>query len=115
MNGVPYEIAYDNLKTAVKKVLQGSNKEEQEQFIALRTHYFYNSTFCKLAKTNEKGGENASKEVVKKFFVLYPDVDFFDELNQYLHNECVKLLKNNPKWEAEKSALRPLPQQDLME
>jgi len=29
MNGVPYKIAYDNLKTAVKKILEGSNREEQ--------------------------------------------------------------------------------------
>ena len=110
MNGTPYKIAYDNLKTAVKKVLQGSDREEQEQFISLRTHYLYESTFCRPARGNEKGGvENAGKEAVRKFFVPYPDVDSFDELNQYLHNECLKLLEANPKWEDEKAALRPLP------
>ena len=110
MNGVPYKIAYDNLKTAVKKILQGNNREEQEQFIALRTHYLYESTFCRPAKGSDKGGvENAGKEVVRKFFVPYPEVDSFEELNEYLHNECIKLLKNNSKWEAERVALRPLP------
>jgi len=110
MNGVPYKIAYDNLKTAVKKVLQGANREEQEHFIALRTHYLYEPSFCRPAKGNEKGGvENAGKEVIRRFFVPYPEVDSFEELNEYLHNECVKLLENNPKWEAEKAALRPLP------
>lgn len=110
MKGVPYKIAYDNLKTAVKKVLQGSNREEQEQFISLRTHYLYESTFCRPARGNEKGGvENAGKEVVRRFFVPYPDVNSFEELNHYLHNECIKLLEKNSKWEAEKSALRPLP------
>jgi len=110
MGGVPYKIAYDNLKTAVKKILEGSNREEQEQFIALRTHYLYDSTFCRPAKGNDKGGvENAGKEVVKRLFVPYLEVDPFEELNQYLHNECVKLLGKNPEWEAEKSALRPLP------
>jgi transposase len=109
MNGVPYRITYDNLKTAVKKVLQGNNREEQEQFIALRTHYLYESSFCRPARGNEKGGvENAGKEAVRKFFVPYPDVDSFEELNEYLHLECVKLLEQNPKWEAEKAALRPL-------
>lgn len=110
MNGVPYRVTYDNLKTAVKKVLQGSNREEQEQFISLRTHYLYESSFCRPARGNEKGGvENAGKEAVRKFFVPYPDVDSFDELNEYLHAECLKLLSKNPKWEAEKAALRPLP------
>lgn len=109
MNGVPYKIAYDNLKTAVKKILEGSNREEQEQFIALRTHYLYESTFCRPAKGSDKGGvENAGKEAVRRFFVPYPEVDSFDELNEYLHNECIKLLENNLKWEAEKAALRPL-------
>jgi hypothetical protein len=110
MNGVPYKIAYDNLKTAVKKILEGSNREEQEQFMALRTHYLYASTFCRPAKGSDKGGvENAGKEAVRKFFVPYPEVDSFEELNEYLHNECIKLLESNPKWEAEKAALRPLP------
>jgi transposase len=110
MGGVPYRITYDNLKTAVKKVLQGSSREEQEQFISLRTHYLYESSFCRPAHGNEKGGvENAGKEAVRKFFVPYPDVESFDELNEYLHKECLKLLAENPKWEAEKAALRPLP------
>lgn len=110
-NGVPYKIAYDNLKTAVKKILQGNNREEQEQFIGLRSHYLYESTFCRPARGNEKGGvENAAREIVRKFFVPYPQVDSFEELNQYLHNECLKLLEKNNRWSAEISALRPLPQ-----
>jgi len=110
MNGVPYKIAYDNLKTAVKKILEGSKREEQDQFIALRTHYLYESTFCRPAKGSDKGGvESAGKEAVRKFFVPYPEVDSFEELSEYLHKECVKLLENNPKWEAERAALRPLP------
>jgi len=115
MNGVPYKIAYDNLKTAVKKILEGSNREEQEQFIALRTHYLYESSFCRPAKGSDKGGvENAGKEAVRRFFVPYPEVDSFEELNEYLHNECIKLLESNPKWEAERAALRPLPAVSLM-
>lgn len=110
INGVPRKIVYDNLKTAVKKVLKGCNREEQDQFIALRTHYLYESAFCRPARGNEKGGvENAGKEVVRKFFVPYPDVDSFDELNNYLHSKCVRLLEKNTKWEEEKTALKPLP------
>jgi transposase len=53
---VPYKIAYDNLKTAVKKYLKAVTGEEQEQFIALRTHYLYDSTFCRPTKGSDKGG-----------------------------------------------------------
>ena len=34
--GVPKRVIYDNLKTAVKKVLKGTRREEQEAFVALR-------------------------------------------------------------------------------
>ena len=110
MGGVPHKIVYDNLKTAVKKILKGHNREEQEQFIALRTHYLYDAAFCRPARGNEKGGvENAVKQIERKLFVPYPEVDSFEELNEYLHSECVKLLEQNAKWEAEKAALRSLP------
>jgi len=36
--GVPGRIRYDNLKTAVVKVLQGRNRLESERFVALRSH-----------------------------------------------------------------------------
>jgi transposase len=36
LGAVPREIWYDNLKIAVKGILQGRNREEQETFIALR-------------------------------------------------------------------------------
>ncbi|KQL49774.1 hypothetical protein AN963_08690 [Brevibacillus choshinensis] len=40
---VPQTITYDNLKTAVKKILEGKNREEQECFTQLRAHYFFES------------------------------------------------------------------------
>jgi len=110
MGGVPAEITYDNLKTAVKKILEGSRREEQDRFIALRTHYLYQANFCRPGKGNEKGGvENAGKTAVRKFFVPYPEVSSFEELNHLLQEKCRELLKQNPRWEAEKAALRPLP------
>lgn len=110
IGGIPYEIVYDNLKTAVKKVLQGSQREEQDQFIALRTHYLYQANFCRPRKGNEKGGvEKAGQEAVRRLMVPYPDVESFEELNNYLHEKCVALLEKNPRWEAELKALRPLP------
>ncbi len=45
LGGVPATITYDydNLKTAVLKVLQGRNRHEQSRFIALRSHYLFES------------------------------------------------------------------------
>ncbi|MHB1127509.1 MAG: IS21 family transposase, partial [Bacillota bacterium] len=51
--GVPYEVTYDNLKTAVKKILVGRNRIEQESFVAMRAHFVFNSNFCNTNAGNE--------------------------------------------------------------
>ena len=56
--GVPARIRYDNLKPAVARILQGRNREENERFIALRSHYGFESWFCRpgIEGSHEKGG-----------------------------------------------------------
>ena len=44
--GVPGRIRYDNLKPAVARVLLGRNRLETERFVALRSHYRFESFFC---------------------------------------------------------------------
>ena len=44
--GVPRRVRYDNLKTAVVKILKGRDRTENERFIALRSHYGFESFFC---------------------------------------------------------------------
>ncbi len=43
--GVFSEIRFDNLKSAVKKVLRGRRRVESDRFIALRSHYLFESQF----------------------------------------------------------------------
>ena len=56
--GIPGRIRYDNLKPAVSRVLKGRDREETERFIALRSHYGFDSFFCIPGKegAHEKGG-----------------------------------------------------------
>ena len=56
--GVPRRVRYDNLKTAVVKILSGRDRNENERFIALRSHYGFESFFCEpgIAGAHEKGG-----------------------------------------------------------
>jgi transposase len=56
--GVPRRIRYDNLKPAVARVLKGRNREENERFVALRSHYGFDSFFCipGVDGAHEKGG-----------------------------------------------------------
>ena len=44
--GVPARIRYDNLKAAVEKILRGRDRLESERFVALRSHYGFDSFFC---------------------------------------------------------------------
>ena len=44
-DGVPHTVIWDNLKAAVKKILKGKNRVEQESFIAFRSHYLFDSRF----------------------------------------------------------------------
>ena len=53
--GVPARISYDNLTTAVLKVLRGKNRVEQEAFIAFRSHYLFGSHFATPAMPREQG------------------------------------------------------------
>lgn len=43
--GVFAEVRYDNLGSAVKKVLRGRRRVETDRFIAMRSHYLYESIF----------------------------------------------------------------------
>ncbi|MBK8904540.1 MAG: transposase [Anaerolineaceae bacterium] len=44
--GVPQRISYDNLKTAVKEILEGRHRVEQEAFFHFRGTYLFDSHFC---------------------------------------------------------------------
>ena len=97
LGGAPKRIIYDNLTTAVKKVLSGRNRQEQDFFTAFRSHFLFESVFCQPAKGNEKGGvENTIGYVRRNFFVPVPRVSSFAELNQILHQRCLENLARTP-------------------
>lgn len=59
LGGVPTGmIRYDNLKPAVIRVLLGRERWENERFVALRSHYGYDSFYCQpgIEGAHEKGG-----------------------------------------------------------
>lgn len=58
LGGVPGRIRYDNLTSAVKKVLVGRDRTETDRFAALRSHFGFDAFFCIPGETgaHEKGG-----------------------------------------------------------
>lgn len=92
--GVPREITYDNLTTAVKKILKGKNRQEQDKFTHFRAHYLFDSNFCNRGKGNEKGGvENFVGYGRRNFLVPIPHCDSYEDLNAHLREKCLAELK----------------------
>jgi transposase len=120
--GVPQRITYDNLKVAVQKILEGHTRQEQQAFIAFRSHYLFESYFCTPGQGHEKGGvEHGVGFARRNFLVPIPQVASFAELNALLLTECLnddqRRVDGQPvtigeAWAMERAALRPLPAKD---
>lgn len=122
--GVPHTVVWDNLKTAVKKILKGKNRIQQESFIVFRSHYLFGTRFTTPGNAHEKGlVENLVGYARRNFFVPLPEVEDFDELNEYLFKKCEKEDERHlPRcretvgcmWEKEKEKLLPLPKRPYL-
>jgi len=91
LGGVPRQIVYDNLGTAVSKVLQGRTRIEQESFVAFRGHYLFSSHFCLpgLEGAHEKPlVESLVGYARRNFLVPVPDVPSWEALNTLLAERC---------------------------
>jgi len=80
--GVFRVLRYDNLKSAVKKILWGHQREETARFIAFRSHWGFESEFCTPGEGHEKGGvEGEGGQFRRNYLVPVPKVRDLEELN----------------------------------
>ena len=85
--GVPRRIRYDNLKPAVTKVLRGRDRIENDDFIAMRSTYGFESFFCRpgVAGAHEKGGVEGGIGYFRRNYLSPPDhVGSLPELNEII-------------------------------
>ena len=91
LGGVPALVRYDNLTSAVKQVLRGRRRVESDRFVALRSHYMFESVFTRigLAGAHEKGGiEGEVGRFRRRHLVPVPQVGSLAELNARLLAGC---------------------------
>ena len=91
LGGVPAVVRYDNLASAVKQVLRGRRRVETDRFVALRSHYLFESVFTRigLSGAHEKGGiEGEVGRFRRRHLVPLPQVASLAELNVMLAAAC---------------------------
>jgi transposase len=88
--GVFRKLRYDNLTSAVKKILRGRQREETSRVIAFRSHWRFQSEYCNPASGNEKGGvEGEVGRYRRNWLVPVPEAADLAELNQKLVAGCL--------------------------
>jgi transposase len=89
--GVFRTLRYDNLGSAVKKILRGYRREETERMMAFRSHWGFRSEYCNPARGNEKGGvEGELGWFRRNWLVPVPEADDLDNFNAWLLTCCVE-------------------------
>jgi transposase len=122
LGGVPvFHIRYDNLKSAVSRVLFGRNRVESQRWIAFRAHYGFDAFYCQPGPdgAHEKGGvEGEGGRFRRNHCVPMPVVDSLAELNEHLAAADAKddrrritnrTMPVGHDWAFERLLLRPLP------
>jgi transposase len=87
--GVFRLLRYDNLGSAVKKILRGRQRIENERFVAFRSHWGFASEFCNPARGNEKGGVEGELGYFRRnYLVPVPEARDLAGLNEQLLASC---------------------------
>ena len=122
LGGVPVgKIRYDNLKPAVRRVLTGRSRVENERWTAFRSHYGFDAFYCQPGHegSHEKGGvEGEGGRFRRTHCVPMPIVDSIEELNALLETaddaDDRRRIANRAQsvgadWTIERPLLRELP------
>jgi len=88
--GVFPVLIYDNLTTAVRKILQGKQRKEQEGYRKFKAYYSFTSRFCNPGQGHEKGGvEGLVGYARRNYMVPVPEGETLEELNEKILRQCL--------------------------
>ena len=123
--GVFRRARYDNLTSAVSRILRGRKRQETERFVALRSHYLFEAEFCRpgVEGAHEKGGvEGGLGRFRRNELVPVPQMESYEALNEFLLAACQargaqrmegRARTIDEEWLDEQPHLLPLPEAPL--
>ena len=117
--GVPVSILYDNTRIAVARILGDGKRKRTRVFSELVSHYLFEDRFGRPGKGNDKGKvEGMVGYTRRNFMVPKPRFASFDDLNDYLAQQCRKRMADKlrghkgtigERFAADAEQLQPLP------
>ncbi len=117
--GVPVSILYDNTRIAVARILGDGKRKRTRVFSELVSHYLFEDRFGRPGKGNDKGKvEGMVGYTRRNFMVPKPRFANFDDLNDYLAQQCRKRMADKlrghkgtigERFAADAEQLQPLP------
>lgn len=88
--GVFPVLIYDNLTTAVDKVLHGKDRKLHESFEKFCAYYSFTPRFCNPGQGHEKGGvEGLVGYARRNYMVPVPEAETLEKLNEDLLEQCL--------------------------
>ena len=89
LGGTFRRLRYDNLGSAVKKILRGFRREETARFVAFRSHWNFEASFCTPGEGHEKGGVEGEVGTFRRnHLVPVPAARDLEDLNAMLLAGC---------------------------
>jgi transposase len=87
---------YDNMKTAIKKILVGKDRELNETFAEMASHYLFEPIACTPASGWEKGRvEKQVGDTRRNFFTPLLKGDSYEDINNQLKAMCIDWSANH--------------------
>lgn len=85
---------YDNMSTAVTRILKGKEREYNQRFLQMCSHYLVKPVACTPGAGWEKGQiEKQVQDVRKWIFTPRPNFTSLEELNEWLSDRCLEICR----------------------
>jgi len=86
---------YDNMSTAVTRILKGKEREYNQRFVQMCSHYLVKPVACTPGAGWEKGQiEKQVQDIRKWIFTPRPRFSSIDELNHWLNDRCLEICRS---------------------